>query len=864
MIKKDTALEELPLEGLTTQEAIDRRHRGQGNNVKLETGRSYWQIIHENIFTFINIVFFAISVVMISLQLYGDGVLVVVVIFGGVIINIFQELWAKQQLDEIALLHRPRAIVFREGIEQEIEPGEIVLGDLLVALPGEQILVDGQVVGTGRMEVDESLLTGESELILKLAPEPVYSGTFCVSGRSLYRATKVGKDTTAYELTVSARAFRQVHTPLQVEINLIIRVVMLIACFLWILSGVSMFSQSRTLIDFIHRAAVIAGLVPVGMYLAITLAYALGAVRMIGQDVLIQQANAVESLSNVDVLCLDKTGTLTSNNLRLQSLYPLNNPLGIPETELQTMLANYGAEVTTTNKTTEAIVLWSKSPLIQSSIQSNIQNRNQNLGIYAESGEAIAKPQIILHEVPFTSSRKWSALTLESNSGNAQEKVTYVLGAPEMMAASIPDFEQYSDYLHSQTIQGLRVLMFAITSEVVMEVSREAAIATTAPILPSHLTPLGILTFRDELRPQVQETLAGFRSAGIELKIISGDNPETVVALAKQAGVAEEIQGISGAELALMDEGEFRQAALENNVFGRITPEQKAKLVQTLRRCGRYVAMIGDGVNDVLSLKQANLGIAMESGAKATRGVADIVLLQDSFGALPFTFLEGQKIRNGIIDVVKLFLVRSLSMTMMIFASAIVADHFPFVNKHTAIVSLIGVGFPTMFIPLWAKPGVPKWRSLIRNLLHFVLPATLSLTCVGMVVYLFYLAPTMANSPRAIPLDQISYDIPRSALVTVLIFCQLLLIPFLKPPVRLLVGGEALEGDWRYTFVALGLFLLYGLILLIPASREFFNLALLQPKDYLFLGLIALEWGLILRLFWRTRSLDRFLGVDLS
>ncbi len=816
---KDTALE-----GLTTKEAIDRRHRGQGNDVKLETGRSYWQIIRENIFTFINIVFFAISIVMISLQLYSDGVLVVVVIFGGVLVNIIQEIWAKQQLDKIALLNRPKVTVIRDGKEQELEPREIVLGDILVAASGEQILVDGQVVGQGKIEVDESLLTGESELILKVAADQVYSGTFCVSGRALYQATQVGKDTTAYQLTVSARAFRQVYTPLQVEINLIIRVVMLIACFLWVLSGVSMFSQARSLTDFVHRAAVIAGLVPVGMYLAITLAYALGAVRMIGQDVLIQQANAVESLSNVDVLCLDKTGTLTSNNLRLLNIYPL----GIEEPKLKQILASYGTGVTTTNKTSEAIALWGQT---------------HNLDTFPT--------QPIIHEIPFTSNRKWSALTLEQDQG----KVTYVLGAPEILAPSIANSHQYSDYLHNQTSQGLRVLMFAMTLDTGF---------SNSPVLPSRLTPLGILTFGDELRPQVQETLAGFRTAGIELKIISGDNPETVVALAKQAGVAKEIQGVSGAELALMDEAEFRQAALENNVFGRITPEQKAKLVKVLRRCGRYVAMIGDGVNDVLSLKQANLGIAMESGAKATRGVADIVLLKDSFGALPFTFLEGQKIRNGIIDVVKLFLIRSLSMTMMIFASAIVVDHFPFVNKHTAIVSLIGVGFPTMFIPLWAKPGVPPWRSLIRNILHFVLPAVISLTCVGMLVYLFYLATAITSIPATTPLTQLEHGIPRTALVTVLIFCQLLLIPFLKPPTRLWAGGETVQGDWRYTLVALGLFLLYGVITMIPTTREFFNLVLLKPEDYLFLGMVSLEWGLILRLAWRTKALDRFLGVDLS
>ncbi|NJL90744.1 MAG: HAD-IC family P-type ATPase [Coleofasciculaceae cyanobacterium SM2_1_6] len=855
------------LTGLTLGEVVDRHYRGLGNGAKLETGRAYWQIIKENIFTFINIVFFGISVAMWGLGLRSDGILVVVVVFGGVVINIFQEIWAKQQLDKIALLSSPKAIVLREGREQEIEPREIVLDDLLVACAGEQILVDGEIIGGGSIEIDESLLTGESDLVAKTRGDRLYAGTFCVSGKAFYVAQKVGKDTTAYQLTTSARAFRQVYTPLQVEINLMIRIVMLMACFLWLLYGVSIFSRGQSLTDFVHQAAVVAGVVPVGMHLAITLAYALGAVRMIGQDVLIQQANAVESLSNVDVLCLDKTGTLTSNHLKLHSLYPL----AIEEPKLIAILAAYINRVTTTNKTSEAI----GAGLAE--FGGDLSLRGENI---VSEGNQLGK---VLHEIPFTSNRKWSSLTLEQGSG----KITYILGAPEALAPSIPNFADYTAYLHSQTTQGWRVLMFASSPESIFCPASEESygdcprnsldnsvnpsphlLNSANSSLPSKLIPLGLITLSDELRPQVRETLAGFKAAGIELKIISGDNPDTVMALAKQAGVATEILGVSGAELAQMDETEFQLAAIEHNVFGRITPDQKARLVQGLRRCGRYVAMIGDGVNDVLSLKQANLGIAMESGAKATRGVADIVLLQDSFGALPFTFLEGQKIHNGIVDVVKLFLIRSISMTMIIFASSIVVDHFPFVNKHTALVSLVGVGFPAMAIPLWSKPGVSakngSRRSLVRNILHFTVPASLTLACVGIFVYLRYLFDYQDSLPPQITLDQLDYTIPRSALVTVLVFCQLFLIPFLKPPIRFLVGGESLNGDWRYTFVALGLLLLYGLILLLPVTRDFFNLALLPPKDYLFLGLVALEWGLIQRLLWRTRCFDRFLGVSLS
>jgi cation-transporting ATPase E len=274
--------------------------------------------------------------------------------------------------------------------------------------------------------------------------------------------------------------------------------------------------------------------------------------------------------------------------------------------------------------------------------------------------------------------------------------------------------------------------------------------------------------------------------------------------------------------------------------------------------------MTGDGVNDVLSLKQANLGIAMESGSKATRGVADIVLLNDSFEALPHTFLEGQRIRNGISDVLKLFMVRVFCVTLLIFATAIVTDTFPLTNKHSAIVSLIGVGLPTICIPIWAKPGEQPRQSLIRSMVHFLVPATLTITLVSLLIYLFYLVSAILDLPPNLEITQVDYGTPRTALVTIIVFCELLLIPFLKPPTTAWVGGEPLSGDWRYSIIAGVLIVVYVLILLIQPLRDFFELSPLSAIDCLFLGLVALEWCLIVRLLWRTRFLDHFLGVDLS
>jgi len=822
----------LPLPGLTEADAIARRAAGQGNNVTLTSSRSYLQILRENLFTFINFVFLTISVVLLSLGRVGDALLVIVVILGGVVVSVIQEMAAKQKLDEIALLTRPQATVVREGQLRSIDPSEIVLGDVLSLQPGDQILVDGVLAGGGTAEVDESLLTGESDAISKRQGDRVYSGTACVSGRAFYEATAVGRNSLAYQLTASARQFRRNYTPLQLELNLVIRIFMLLACFLWAMVAIGLLARVVSLQDGVQRAAVIAGLVPSGLYLTVTLSYALAAVRMTRQRVLIQQANAVESLSNVDVLCLDKTGTLTANRIRLEELVPIAGD----RADLAEWVGIYGASVETTNATSDALVR-------------------------ACPGRARSP----LYEIPFSSARKWSALAFGAAESDGMAGF-YVLGAPEVLGKALADPlpDPLKARIQRATQAGLRVLLMVHTPQVPPPPSQR----DRAP-LPEDLKPLGLLIFSDELRPQVRETLAGFTQAGIAIKVISGDNPATVTAVATQAGVGagQPLKTISGAELAQLDGAGFARAAAECHIFGRVAPDQKAKLVEALRDRGDYVAAVGDGVNDVLFLKKANLAIAMESGSKATRNAADIVLLDDSFETLPYTFLEGQRIHNSIRDVLKLFMVRVFCVTLLIFATGQILGTFPMLNKHSAVVTIVAVGLPTFGFPIWARPGRSHDKGVIQSMLHFTLPATLSLTLVSLAVYLGYLVTSLwsrsAQGSEVVVLDDALLSVPRTALVTVLVVCGLLLVPFLKPPAAPWVGGERLCGDWRYTVLAGLLLAVFVGITAIPATREFFELALLNPVDYAFLGLVCLLWALTLRYLWRSRLLDRFLGIRL-
>jgi cation-transporting ATPase E len=822
------------LQGLSDREAASRRASGQGNDIPIQTSRTYWDILRDNLFTFINGVYFFLSLVLIGLGRPSDVLVLAFVILLNVVINVIQEIRAKKKLDKIALLTRPKATVIREGKERNLDPAEIVVGDVLVVRPGDQVVVDGSVVGDGEIKVDESLLTGESDLIPKQAGDPVYSGSFCVSGAACYEAEKVGAESLASKMTAEARKFRKVLTPLQHQINLMIRLLLGVAILLGLVTLLRTVLGVTSVTRGVQNIAVIVGLVPSGLYLMITLAYAFGAVRIAQQSALVQQANAVESLSNVDVMCLDKTGTLTANRINLQTMYPIN----IDRTKLESILGDYAASVSASNKTNDAIV------------------------------EALPGEKRSLQlEIPFGSAHKWSAIAFNDSPG------VYVLGAPEMLSMTMPLSEDLQAYIREGADQGLRVLLFAHSPTVS---SLQDAMGN--PVLPPNLNPLGVLRFGDELRPDARQTLAEFQRAGIQVKVISGDNPVTVAALAKQAGLSNDILAVSGQDLAEMDDAAFIQTAEDGTIFGRITPEQKARLVESLQSRKHYVAMMGDGVNDVLSLKQANVGVAMESGSQATRGVADIVLLRDTFAALPKIFLEGQRIRNGVADISKLFMVRIFSFILAIVAVGMIALSFPFGIKTSTIVTFLTVGIPPFFVTLWAKPG--KNQGVQGNpFLHFVLPATLTLTLASILVYLFFLAQNIAPvfdwiSGR-IPFEEVSRQISfedvaraqwvaETALITMQVFGGLLLIPFLKPPTPAWVAGEPLSRDWRYTILAGLVLLMYLLILVVPFLRNFFELYPLDLTDYLGIGLVALVWALVVRFTWRSSVLDRFLGVKIS
>lgn len=808
-----------------------------------ETGRSYWNILSASLFSFFNVILFSVGVILIAFGRYNDAFITVIAGLLSAFIKTFQEVRAKRQLDQIALLVRPEATVIRDDVEQTIDAATLVKGDLIHLRAGDQALADGVVVGDGLAELDESLLTGESDLVRKQKGDPIYSGSFCVTGDLLYKAEAVGADSFANQFTAIARAFTRSSTPLQQQVTLVIRLLMVLTVFMALVFYVGGFFRDSSLPQYVAGSAVLIGLVPYGLFLTISLAYTLSAVRIAREGAIVQHTHAVESLNHVDVLCLDKTGTLTANSLRLQTVQPLGK---MAESELKHLLGDFARSASATNATTEAII----------------------------QGVA-GRQRLPVDEVRFASARKWSALAFDDRAGRG----VFVLGAPEMLEPYLaPDAAEAPLTRQSRTWseQGLRVLLFAYNPE-----ATTLHDATGEPMLPP-LRPLGLIGMSDELRPHAREMLSQFTELGIRLKIISGDNPHTVAALAKQMGMGEP-KLVVGADLAAMSPADFEQSAEEATIFGRIAPEQKVQVVEALIKRGHYVAMIGDGINDILALKKAKLGIAMQSGSNATRNVADMVLLNDSYAALGPALLESKRVINGLTNATYLLLTRSMTYAFVIMGVLMVGLDFPFEPAQTGVTA-VTVGLPAFFLMLWARSQA-KQEPLLASLVRFVLPVALWSMLIGVTLFSFvYFRLGAALQDFAMPaavvarfeqytgltyhVDQqfgltAARILAQTTLSAFLSLSALILILFLEPPVALLASWREASPDRRPGWLAVSFIALLVVGLYVPPVANYLGFIQPMPGVWVLISGGLVVWGLGLWLFWRKRWMDRLLALDI-
>ena len=695
--------------GLSAAEVAERVARGAVNRVKDRTSRSVASIVRENVLTLFNAIIVGASVIVLLFGDLRDG------IFGGVmiinaVIGIVSELRAKRTLDSLAIVDAPQASVLRDGALSVIPARDVVLDDVIELALGDQVSVDGTVLASAGLEIDESLLTGESRPVKKKEGDQLLAGTSVVAGSGRMVATAVGERVYAQGLSEQARAFTRTVSEIQVSIN---RVLQVVSVMLLPVVALTFYSQNRIAGGsggdwreaLVLSVASVIGMIPQGLVLLTSMNFAIGSATLARRGVLVQELPAVEVLARVDCLCLDKTGTLTTGGIRVREVDVV---AGDADTVMSALAS---AASDRTNATAEAI--WA------------------HVGEGARSGAS----ERIEWSVPFSSARKWSAW------GTGRE--SWILGAPEFVIdEAVATNAVLLERVRAIAAGGSRVVALVRADEAVVDDK-----------LPARRAVVALVVLEEDLREDAAETLDYFRSQGVHVRVISGDNPTTVGALAAQAGLTAP----DGSPARLMDARDlpedltseaFNDAIERHDVFGRVTPEQKRAMVGALQARDHCVAMTGDGVNDALALKDADLGIAMGNGTQATKAVAQIVLVDSKFSVLPGVLSEGRRIIANMERVSSLFLAKTTYAAVLVIVTALVGWRYPFLPRQFSYIDSLTIGIPAFFLALWPNPRryVP---GFLKRTLSLAMPTGVILATAALVAFGIVEGPPQARESTA-------------------------------------------------------------------------------------------------------------------
>ena len=718
------------------------------------TSRSYTSIVRANVLTVFNLVLAVFGALTLAFADWRDALFLGVLLANSTI-GITQEVRAKWALDRLAALIAARATVVRDGAQREVPVEEVVPGDLVRVQAGDQFVADGTLVEAGQLRIDESVLTGESRAVVRNAGEEVRSGSFAVEGTGAYLVTAVGADSYAERIAGVARSFRHSRSPLERALNRLLLLLCASIVPLGLVLGYALWERKEPLHSAVPTTvAAVVTLVPEGLILLTSLTYAVAALRMARRGALAQQLNAIESLASVDVVCIDKTGTLTDGRPRVVGLVPAS---GVPA---DTLAAQLGL------------------------VAAGASSRNATLAAIAEAYPAPAAERAG-GEVPFGSAWRWSGVDLAGGS--------WLLGAPEALALGPLAAEA-----ERQAGEGRRVLGFARADAPVGAIDPRL---TSGP--PAH-TVVGLVVLAERLRAEARETVAFFHAQGVELKVLSGDRPETVVSIARDVGI-HGVEAIDGSSLPA-DPAALAALAVRATVIGRISPDGKRRIVEALAAQGSYVAMVGDGVNDVPALKAARLAIAQGSGAQMARSVADIVLVSGDFAAVPQLVDEGRKILRNLQRVAKLFVAKSAFAAFLVFSIGLTPTAYPLLPRHLTLAAALTIGIPGFFLALAPSGGSFRSSGFLRDVGRFSVPAG---TAAGLGVLSSY---TFALQVLNLPLVE-----ARTVATTALVLVGLYLIVALE-------ASGLRRSAWVGTLCTTMLAAFLAAISL-PSTRSFFALA---------------------------------------
>ncbi|MFI6008179.1 cation-translocating P-type ATPase [Streptomyces sp. NPDC051243] len=770
--------------GLTAAEVAERVARGEVNDVPVRSSRSMTDIVRANVFTRFNAIIGVLWLIMLFVAPIQDS------LFGFVIlantgIGIIQEWRAKKTLDSLAVIGEARPTVRRDGVAAEVSTSEIVLDDLIEIGPGDKAVVDGVCVEADGLEIDESLLTGEADPVVKRPGDQVLSGSFVVAGGGAFQATKVGREAYAAQLAEEASRFTLVHSELRSGISTILKYVtwMMIPAAIGLIIT-QLFIKQNELDDSIARTVGgIVPMVPEGLVLLTSVAFAIGVIRLGRQQCLVQELPAIEGLARVDTVCLDKTGTLTEGGMDVTELRPLG---GSDEDYIRQVLGALGESDPRPNASLQAII-----------------------EAYPD-----AEDWRCTESLPFSSARKYSGATFSEGNGEAS---TWLLGAPDVLLPADDPALAETDRLNEQ---GLRVLLLA-----------RAGRDLDDPDIAEGAKPAALVVLEQRLRPDAADTLRYFAEQNVRAKVISGDNAVSVGAVATKLGLT----GTTVDARTLPRDTDGMATALdEATVFGRVTPQQKRDMVGALQSHGHNVAMTGDGVNDVLALKDADIGVAMGSGSEATRAVAQIVLLNNSFATLPSVVAEGRRVIGNITRVATLFLVKTVYSVLLALMVVFWQVEYPFLPRHLTLLSTLTIGVPAFFLALAPNKERAK-PHFVRRVMRYAIPGGVVAAVATFATYL--IARSHYSGEGAL-------DAETSVATLTLFLISMWVLAIIARP---------------YTWWRLGLVAAMGfgflLVLVVPWLQEFFALRLVgMTMPWIAVGISA---GAAVALEFMWRWVDR-------
>ncbi|MGA4802427.1 HAD-IC family P-type ATPase [Streptomyces lavendulocolor] len=768
--------------GLTAAEVAERVARGEVNDVPVRSSRSTTDIVRGNVFTRFNAIIGVLWVIMLVVAPIQDS------LFGFVIIantgiGIIQELRAKKTLDSLAVIGETKPTVRRDGTSTEVHTSELVLGDCIELGPGDKVVVDGEIAEADNLEVDESLLTGEADPVVKKPGDQVMSGSFVVAGGGAFTATKVGREAYAAQLAEEASRFTLVRSELRSGISTILKYV----TWMMVPTATGLIISQLVVKDTAFKDSVartVGGIVPMipeGLVLLTSVAFAIGVIRLGRKQCLVQELPAIEGLARVDVVCLDKTGTLTEGGMDVTGLRTLN---GADETYVRTVLGALGESDPRPNASLRAII-----------------------DAYPDDEDWRCTQAL-----PFSSARKYSGATFSEGDGRTS---TWLLGAPDVL---LPDGDPVLDDIDELNRQGLRVLLLAGATGELDDPDVTAGARATA-----------LVVLEQRLRPDAADTLAYFADQNVAAKVISGDNAVSVGAVADKLGLPGAAHTVDARRLPA-ERDEMSRALDEGSVFGRVTPQQKRNMVGALQSGGHTVAMTGDGVNDVLALKDADIGVSMGSGSEATKAVAQIVLLNNSFSTLPAVVAEGRRVIGNITRVATLFLTKTVYSVLLAILVVCSGIEYPFLPRHLTLLSTLTIGAPAFFLAL--APNTERAKPhFVRRVMRYAIPGGIVAAAATFTTYL--LARAHYDGPDALSAET-------SAATLTLFLVSMWVLAIVARPYTW----------WRIALVAVmgGAFLL---VLVVPWLQDFFALRLVGTTMPWIAVAVAAAGAALVEAAWR-------------